>query len=490
MEGDDIEEEIAPVVPVVEISTHGQHREAWGPRNDNHHNDDLDSDIYDDDDDDSNDENQPSPTRSTTHPPPHYKSINGKMKVDMTPPDQKLKQSEDLAKKFASGGKADKAIEELIKCVAYSRIVHGASHWRHAQCVTNLGEGYLKLKGYYVQAEYHADTARSIMLHGSHMAASMEEKSTLFAVLIQIYRIMGQAATALKKFPEAEQALKKADKISQERSKLPCVTDRECDLLDIELFQSMARLYAKEKKHALASEKYDKVIELMTKEFGTDCPQVMQANTEYGKLEQSKGKYANHDKTIQLFLEAHSIASAIHKEGHPDLIDTALNLSQAYAGTGWEDAEGSALSYMEECLRSCTTIYGPNHAKTLEVQDHLAKMLIRMDKMTEGLQILQSSLQNKCEIFGDYSEPVADTYKLMGSVHLSEGNIEKALRTYKKCYTIEALLLGKNHRKTKDTLRTMELLLANPGVSHKFVLNKEDKLLKRPRFNNVVGRTK
>ncbi|XP_059155733.1 tetratricopeptide repeat protein 23-like [Physella acuta] len=469
MEYDLTDEEIAPIIPVVEISNLSQHRQAWEARSDTDDHHDVE---YDE-------------TASSTK-----KHVNGKVKHDLTPADIKLKQSESLAVEYALKHKVDKAIEERIKCLAYTRIVYGSSHWKHAQSIINLAEDYINLKQYFAQAEYHAETAKSIMLHGNHLASSLEEKANLFTVLIQIYRILGQAATALKKYNEAEQALQKADRISKELSKLECVTDKECDHLDILLYQAMARLYTKQKKHALASEKYDKVIELMTKEFGNDSIQVMQANTEYGMLEQSKGKFANHDKTIQLFLEAHSIATAIYKEGHPDLIDTALNLSLAYAGNGWEEAEGSALSYLEECLRSCTALYGPNHGKTLEVQDHLAKMYIRMGKMNDAMQILMSSLPSKMECFGDYSESVSESYKLMGSINLSEGNIEKALRAYKKCYTIEVVLHGKDHRKTKSTLQTMEMLLSNPSLSQKFLLNKGDDLLKRPRFNSVVGRTK
>ena len=38
---------------------------------------------------------------------------------------------------------------------------------------------------------------------------------------------------------------------------------------------------------------------------------------------------------------------------------------------------GSAESYLNECLSSCTTVYGPGHKKTLEVQDELARLLVR-----------------------------------------------------------------------------------------------------------------
>lgn len=46
--------------------------------------------------------------------------------------------------------------------------------------------------------------------------------------------------------------------------------------------------------------------------------------------------------------------------------------------------------------------------------------------------MLRSSLPLKNEAFGDYSENVADTHKLIASIHLAQGNIEKSLRSYKK----------------------------------------------------------
>ncbi|KAJ8311918.1 hypothetical protein KUTeg_010525 [Tegillarca granosa] len=182
-------------------------------------------------------------------------------------------------------------------------------------------------------------------------------------------------------------------------------------------------------------------------------------------------------------------ASASYKEGNPELVDTALAVAQAYANTGDEDAEGSAETYLNECLSGCLSVHGPHHKKTLEVQDELCRLYIRTDRHNEALPLLRQSITDKCEVYGDYSEQVSDTYKLIASVHLSQGNIEKSLRAYNKCYNIECHVLGKNHKKSKDTERTIDLLMASPGLSNKFVLNKGDKLKQRPKFNAIVNRS-
>lgn len=54
--------------------------------------------------------------------------------------------------------------------------------------------------------------------------------------------------------------------------------------------------------------------------------------------------------------------------------------------------------------------------------------------LQEALSLLSSGVKDKCEVYGDYSENVSDTYKMMASIHLSQGNIPKALKTYKKVF--------------------------------------------------------
>ena len=50
----------------------------------------------------------------------------------------------------------------------------------------------------------------------------------------------------------------------------------------------------------------------------------------------------------------------------------------------------------------------------------------------EGLSLLLSGIEAKKEVFGDLSTEVAETWKLIGNVHLAQGNTEKALRSLKK----------------------------------------------------------
>ncbi|XP_061180716.1 tetratricopeptide repeat protein 23-like [Saccostrea echinata] len=415
---------------------------------------------------------------------------NGRSKIDMTPPDKKLKIAEKKAVRFTESGKVDKVITELTKCLALNRILYGAGHWKLARSHANLAEAYLDLKAYAVQAEYHTENAKSIMLNSVTSYTTDQEKADIYDVLFKIYYIQGRALATLKKYNEADQMLAKTEKVIGELNKLSCVDDNQLDDYEIKLSQATARLYWKQKKYAVATSQYDKLLKLMEDRYGEDSVHLIPVYQECGKLEQSKGRYSNHERAIDMFLQAHSIAGSHYKDGHSQLIETSLALAQAYSSTGDEDGEAAAEKYLNECLATCQTIHGPHHKQTLTVQDELARLYIRTDRNAEALSLLSSSVKDKCDVFGDYSENVSDTYKMMASIYLAQGNIQKALKTYKKCHDIECLVLGKGHKKSKDTERTIDILMATPGISNNFVLSKGDELKKRPKFNAIVKGSK
>ncbi|CAG2237738.1 unnamed protein product [Mytilus edulis] len=340
------------------------------------------------------------------------------------------------SRKKSLGRMHDEAIRELVRCIALTRIVYGANHWKLAESHADLAEAYLDLKGLAPQADYHAESAKTIMLNTVATYTTEQEKADVIFILFKIHHTQGRALTEMKQYSDAEKALSKADRTCHDFSRLTCVSDDECDEMEIKYCHATARLYWKQKKHARSAAQFDKLLDLMKRQYGPDSM----------------------DLATDLYLQSHTIAGANYREGSTKMVDTGLALAQAY-------------------IR-----YGPQHKKTIEVQDELARLLIRTDRQEDGLDILKSTLPDKCEIYGDYSEQVSDTHKLTASVHLSQ----EILRNLSECLNIEQIVLGKNHRKTKDTERTIDILMASPGLSNKFVLSKEDELKKRPKFNTMV----
>lgn len=467
---------------MVEVKGHDRTPRQLSQRSLSRDTEDGEEDRYDEDFDDDVTTARSGRTTSRRKKP----GKNGRHGIDMTPPDKLLKHAIKRIGKLRENDKHDEAIRELVRCIALTRIVYGANHWKLAESHADLAEAYLDLKGLAPQADYHAESAKTIMLNTVATYTTEQEKADVIFILFKIHHTQGRALIEMKQYNEAEKALSKAERTCQDFSQLTCVSDDECDEMEIKYCQATARLYWKQKKHARSAAQYDKLLDIIKRRYGPDSMDLVPVYQEYGKVELSKGKYANYDKAIELYLQAHTIAGANYREGSTQMVDTGLALAKAYMATGKDEAENLSEKYLNECLVTCQTAYGPQHKKTIEIQDELARLLIRTDRQEDGLELLRSTLEDKCEIYGDYSESVSDTHKLIASVHLSQGSLEKSLRAYKQCLNIELLVLGKSHRKTKDTERTIDILMASPGLSNKFVLSKEDELKKRPKFNTMV----
>ncbi len=52
-----------------------------------------------------------------------------------------------------------------------------------------------------VQAQYHADIAKNIMLSGLHTSDSSSSKAELLLMLVKMYYVLGRAFTMMKKYP-------------------------------------------------------------------------------------------------------------------------------------------------------------------------------------------------------------------------------------------------------------------------------------------------
>ncbi|PIK46737.1 putative tetratricopeptide repeat protein 23 [Apostichopus japonicus] len=149
-------------------------------------------------------------------------------------------------------------------------------------------------------------------------------------------------------------------------------------------------------------------------------------------LEQSKGKHANHDQAVESFLQAHTIAVDKYSGQSEEVADTAHKLALAYSESATAEAETAAEQYLAESLGILQVLHGPHHPKTLAVQEDLCKLMLRMDRSDEAVTALKTLIAAKIETFGDWSEEVGDSYKLFGSIQLSQGYLEKALKNFKK----------------------------------------------------------
>ncbi|KAK7822140.1 hypothetical protein U0070_000704 [Myodes glareolus] len=130
------------------------------------------------------------------------------------PPREKLHLCEEKAKSFLSNREYQQAIQELVRCVALTRICYGSSHWKLAEAYVNLAQGYLQLKGMSLQAKQHAEKAKEIL--AISMESPYHDNTEVFKCSIELFYTTGRALLALQKFKEAMENLLKAERLSKE----------------------------------------------------------------------------------------------------------------------------------------------------------------------------------------------------------------------------------------------------------------------------------
>ncbi|XP_078687110.1 tetratricopeptide repeat protein 23-like [Branchiostoma floridae x Branchiostoma belcheri] len=378
----------------------------------------------------------------------------------------------------------DECIAELVRCTALSRVVYGDGDWRLAEAHTNLAAGYLELRGLAPQAQQHAETARSILLGGVHTSHSSETKARILEVLVNMHLILGRALTSQKKFREAEHSLNRASKVCEERLKVPGLNRLEQADLETRVAIAQGKLYLADKNPSKAARFMEKAEDLIKENHGEDSVQLIPVYQDLGRIEQSKGEDTDHDKAVEYFLQAHSISGASYESGSVEIGKTAYALAMAYSASNITEGEASAETYLEECVGIYQVTYGPHHPETLRVQDQRCRLLVRMGKQEEALEALRFNLRPKMSAFGEYSEEVAESYQLSGTIRLTQGNMEPALKSLKKAHMIQSNLFGAGHKKAKATQQLIDMITNTPSVAAKQTSTDS----KKPHFSAIVGR--
>lgn len=130
------------------------------------------------------------------------------------PPREKLHLCEERAKSYSSIREYKQAIQELVRCVALTKICYGDSHWKLAEAYVNLAQGYLQLKGLSLQAKQHAEKAKEILANS--MESPYYNKTDIFKCSLELFYTLGKALVSLQKFKEAWENLIKAERLSKE----------------------------------------------------------------------------------------------------------------------------------------------------------------------------------------------------------------------------------------------------------------------------------
>ncbi|XP_052016868.1 tetratricopeptide repeat protein 23 isoform X2 [Apodemus sylvaticus] len=368
------------------------------------------------------------------------------------PPREKLHLCEERAKSYSSGREYKQAIQELVRCVALTRICYGDWHWKLAEAYVNLAQGYLQLKGLSLQAKQHAEKAKEILANS--IESPHHNKTDIFKCSLELFYTLGRALVSLQKFKEASENLMKAERLSKEMLQCGNIIKEEWIEIQSRIKLSFAQLYQGQKRSKEAFPFYQKALEYteITKdEKSLECVQVLR---ELAGVEQALGLY---EAAISHFLRAHLII--LSKDPSPEeAADSAHFIARAAVASGMHDHRDVAEKYFQESMTYIKDSEGAEKAKFLSIQDEFCSFLQTTGQKERAAMILRESLEAKVGAFGDFSPEVAETYRVLGRADLAQGNNSGAYAKLKKCVQIETFLYGSQDKKTLATQHTIDTL--------------------------------
>ncbi|XP_051004665.1 tetratricopeptide repeat protein 23 isoform X3 [Acomys russatus] len=382
------------------------------------------------------------------------------------PPREKLHLCEEKAKWYSSSHEYKQAIQELVRCVALTRICYGDSHWKLAEAYVNLSQGYLQLKGLSLQARQHAEKAKEILANS--IESPYHDNTDFFKCSIELFYTMGKALLDLQKFKEASENLVKAERLSKEMLQCGNMIKEEWLEIQARIKLSFAQVYQGQKRPKEALPCYQKALEyteIIRDENSIECVPILR---ELAGVEQALGLY---DAAINHFSRAHLIV--LSKDPSPaEAADSAHFIARAAVASGMYDHHDVAEKYFQESMTHAKDSEGTGRAKFLSIQDEFCNFLQITGQKERATMILRESLEAKVGAFGDFSPEVAETYRVLGRADLAQGNhsgahtkLKKGIRgqgedtsTTKECAQIETFLYGSQDKRTVSTQQTLDTM--------------------------------
>ncbi|XP_061077133.1 tetratricopeptide repeat protein 23 [Conger conger] len=410
----------------------------------------------------------------------HHGGVAEIVAAAMAGPREKLAESERKAQTFVESQQVDAAIQEQVRCLALVRLVYGEGHLRLAEAHAKLAEGYLQLKGWAQQAREHSVQAQDILhLRSPGPAEQGGEKAKTLRCLLSVCHTQGQAALVLGDLEEAEASLKTAERIVGDLQQQEGAAGEETTAkTEFEISTALSRLCQRQGRPEVALCQCKRALRLAERRLGT--AETCAVYRDMAAIEQAEGRL---DKAIRHLQQAHSLAQS-RDPGGLEEARIAHSLALAHSTLREPGHKDSALRFFEESLAAYSRIVGTQDALTLSVQDDLSHLLLLIGQQENAVRIQRESLAPKRSVFGDLSEEVADTLQLIGGVEMTQGDMRRAHKSMSKCLEIQKLLLGPQHKKTKATQRTVDMLSEAPEVAGR--QQKAGSLKTRPPFCAVI----
>lgn len=383
---------------------------------------------------------------------------NTRDSVAMTP-EEKLTRFESRAQSLSEAKQYDACIQDLVRCVALTRLVYGDRHMRLAAAHARLAKAYFQFKGWGLQAQEHAARASALLPLSTFDSSCPDQRIQVLSCLLGIYQTQGGAALLLHSYKEAEASYLKAERVVEDLRALHGMSDEAKTEAELEISTSLSRVLQKLGRFEEALGRSERSLELL--EALERPSQVRSIYKDMAAIEQARGRL---DSAIEHLSKARALAVS-QSPGGLEGAHASHSLALALSTAAQPQHRDSAGQYFLESLSAYRNSLGPQDAVTLSVQDDYCRFLLLTGQQQACVELQGASLPLKRETFGDLSPEVADTLQLIGGVEMSQGLVVQAHRSLRKCLQIQGILYGSKHKTTRATQKTVDMLAHAPEVA-------------------------
>ncbi|XP_030222158.1 tetratricopeptide repeat protein 23 isoform X1 [Gadus morhua] len=390
------------------------------------------------------------------HSLPHTASYTRRER--MMPPEEKLGYFESRAQAMADSQQFDACISDLVRCVALARLAHGERHLKLAQAQVRLAEAYLQFKGWGAQAQKHSSLAMDLLLSHPAPICSDEDGPLVFTWLLRSGLVQGGASMLTGNLKEAEASFLNTGRILEECYLQGGVDQEERSKTELKISTALSRLYQRQRRPLEALAQCERSLQLLGDRG--DPGETCSVYRDMAAIEESRGSL---DRAVEHLTKAHAIAVS-QSPGGLDRAHIAHKLAVVHSSAAGPRHNESAALYFEESLDVYRDAAGTQDPTFLTAQDDYCRFLLIDGQMERCVEVQKASLAPKRYVFGEWSAEVADSIQLIGGVQMTQGLIRPAHRTLRKCLEIQNIIFGPQHKKTKATQKTVDMLARAPEV--------------------------
>ncbi len=226
----------------------------------------------------------------------------------------------------------------------------------------------------------------------------------------------------------------------------------------VETMNHLASFYEQTDDYKLAIETLDEAKQISGKKYSKDDINYAIELEKIANLEINIGEYKNAERNLDQAIE---IFGNSEVEGADSYLSVAL-ITQAKLLTikgEYDDAEWNIYRSEKLTRKSKLTVA----SASIEIEDDLADLYLNIGRFNEAEMILNTSLKEKKERYGEESRHIVNALNLMAKLKLTIGEYSEAERLARQAYDISYNIFGANSTKITPSMSVLAKTFSTIG---------------------------